>query len=53
MNIADIRVPDSVNKKLILLSKSSGLTKNYIICRAVNAYLLGIEEDMEDAAIMV
>jgi predicted DNA-binding protein len=52
MNIANISIPDRLNKRLILLSKSLGVTRSYIIRNAVNAYLLEIE-DLKDVAIII
>ena len=48
MSTITARIPDSLNKSLTEVAKSMERSKNFIVLKAIQNYVLELQEDIED-----
>jgi predicted transcriptional regulator len=48
MSVITARIPDTLNKALTEVAKSMERSKNFIILKAIQNYVLELQEDIED-----
>ena len=48
MSIITARIPDDLNKALKIVAKSTARSKSYIILKALQNYVLELQEGIED-----
>jgi predicted transcriptional regulator len=48
MSVVTARIPDALDKDLTEVAKSMERSKNFIILKAIQSYVLELQEDIED-----
>jgi len=48
MSVVTARIPDALDKDLTEVAKSMERSKNFIILKAIQTYVLELQEDIED-----
>ena len=52
MSIITARIPDTLDKALTEVAKSMERSKNFIVLKAIQNYVLELQEDIEDYTIV-